>query len=1100
MTSLIGQTINNRYRLESLLGDGGMGTVYRAYDINLDRQVALKLMHAHFARNEEFRARLIQEARTAAQLDHPSAVRVYDFGESDSGLFIAMEYVDGGSLRDHLRRLQRMQKYLPPAQSLQIGAQIADALDYAHNKGIVHRDIKPGNIMLKRLMRPDEPGEQPFRAVLTDFGLVKLQEGTAITQSGATLGTPTYMSPEQCAGEKIDGRADIYGLGVVLYELFTNRLPFTFQTLAEALATHQRGDMPQPASEIRTDIPQIIDTILVRSLAKNPDDRYDTGAELTDALRSAVIALEGAPTLVMTPDEMDILERVSEPPPGHELLIDTPGHPRSIVPLTQAVITLGRQADNEIVLPADGVSRHHARLQATALGWEVLDLGGINGTYLNDRRLRADDPTPITPGSHLRIGPYELTLQGPEIAVHEPDPDEVHTIMGGTAEQITVPPGEMPPTQIEDVPAMAMFLPSDRISIEPGQRAEMVVEVVNRSDEDDRISIRVQGLQPSWVVTPGQFVNVPAGATVPIRLAFRPPRHRSTPSGRQRFRLELVSQQNPALKVGISASLIIGSFIAFEASLDQEQVRLPDIVTVTVRNTGNAPGDFSVVARDRQGGLKFRGERGRIRLQGGQAAHVEIEIEAEQSSLLGGSELFPFEIDVASTAGGRQVLSGEAHTGPAIPPIFMYVIIFFITFACAIAALTIVFNRDVLFGRDDPTITPTMDMTAELFVTETAAAQLTVIANATNVAATATIQGDSDGDGLSDLQEAEIGTDPFNPDTDSDGLGDGEEVLRYITNPLNRDTDNDILIDGDEVHTYSTDPANPDTDGGSVFDGTELTRGTNPLDPNDDVPATATGTATSPGPTATFTLTPLPSATPLPSVTPLPSATLIPSPTPTNIPPPTDTPLPSATPTQTATPTVTPTPSNTPLPNPAVSWLASPPTIDGTYNPAEWPSQPFVQFSVVGNPAALVQVYFGRDAQNLYLAYLVNDGVNDATDSVKMYFDTLGNQGDPDAADRFFQIGRDGATEIQAGIGSNTDGLLWNSAYTSTNWSSAVGESGVQWVVEMQIDQLAEMPSLANPFGMMSQVLFTGELATWPDGASSADLNSWQFVDNVSSP
>lgn len=202
MTNLVGRTINGRYRLESLLGDGGMGTVYRAYDLNLDRQVAIKLMHAHFARREEFRARLNQEAKTAAQLDHPSVVGIYDFGDSDDGLFIAMEYVDGGSLRDHLRRLQRMNKFLPMVQSLQIVAQIADALDYAHQNGIIHRDVKPGNILLKRLNRPDEPGEQPFRATLTDFGLVKLQEGIGLTQSGATLGTPTYMSPEQCAGKR----------------------------------------------------------------------------------------------------------------------------------------------------------------------------------------------------------------------------------------------------------------------------------------------------------------------------------------------------------------------------------------------------------------------------------------------------------------------------------------------------------------------------------------------------------------------------------------------------------------------------------------------------------------------------------------------------------------------------------------------------------------------------------------------------------------------------------------------------------------------------------------------------------------------------------
>lgn len=1092
MTSLIGHTINNRYRLESLLGDGGMGTVYRAYDVNLDRQVALKLMHAHFARNEEFRQRLIQEARTAAQLDHPSVVRVYDFGDSESGLFIAMEYVNGGSLRDHLRRLQRMGKYLPLAQSLQIGAHIADALDYAHQRGIVHRDIKPGNIMLKRLTRPDEPGEQPFRALLTDFGLVKLQEGAELTQSGATLGTPIYMSPEQCSGETLDGRSDLYGLGVVLYELFTNRLPFNFQSLTEALAAHQRGEMPQPAHEHRPDVPQIIDNILVKSLAKKPDDRYESGAKMHDALRSAIISLEGAPTQVMMREEMDILEKVSEPLPGHELMIDTPGHPRSIVQLTQAIITLGRQADNEIVLPAEGVSRHHARLQATALGWEVVDLGGINGTYLNDRRLRADDPTPILPGSHLRIGPYELTLQGPEIAVHEPDPAEARTIMGGTAEQITIPPETA--TAVEPAEPLAIFLANDALSVEPGQQAELVVEVVNRSDKDDRVSLRVQGIPASWVVAPGQFVKVAAGTTVPIRMAVRPPRHRSTPTGRQRFRLELVSQQFPTAKVGVSASLIVGTFVAFEAALDKQQVRMPDVITVTVQNTGNAPADFSVVARARQGGISFKGERGRIRLQAGQAAHVELELEGEQSSLFGSNELYAFEVEVISSGGGRQVLNGEAFAGPAVPPALLYMLVFLVTFACAIALIAIVWNRDVLFGRAEPTLTPTVDPALAAFVTQTAVAQSTQNAFGTSAAMTATVQGDSDGDGLSDAEEALLGTDPSNPDSDADGLRDGEEAKVYGTNPKERDTDLDLLGDGDEIKVHRTDPKNPDTDGGTIRDGAEVDRGTNPLDPADDVPVTPTDTATA-GPTPTFTNTPPPSATATWTNTPPPSATFTPTPTPSS----TFTPTP--TPTASATSTMTPTPSQTPQPNPVVGCLPAPPTIDGNYSPAEWPSQPIAQFSPAGSPGALAQVYMGRHGPDVFLAFLVNDATYDDNDTVQVYFDTLGNGGDPDAADRLFIVQRGGGTAVQAGIGSNSDGLTWNLDYTSTNWTAVPGGlPGVQWVAEIQINQAAEMPALASTYGLMFQVLYPATPAVWPEAASPVNVNTWQPVDGAVCP
>lgn len=1096
--SFIGRTINNRYRLESLLGDGGMGAVYRAYDVNLDRQVALKVMHSHYARQEEFRTRLIREARTAAKLDHPSIVRVWDFGDSDSGLFIAMEYVDGGSLREHLRRLQRMRKFLPLVQSLQIGAQIADALDYAFRRGIVHRDIKPGNILLKRLNRPDEPGDQPFRALLTDFGLVKLQEGLGITQSGATLGTPTYMSPEQCRGETLDGRSDLYALGVVLYELFTNRLPFNFSNLNEAIATHSRGEMPTPAHEIRPELPPIIDAILNKCLAKDPNDRYADGVEMSDALRSAMLSFEGAPTQIMVREEMDILERVSEPPPGYELIIDTPGHPPSTVALTQSVITLGRNADNDIVLPAEGVSRHHARLQATALGWEVIDLGGINGTFLNDRRIRADDPTPLSAGFNLRVGPYELTLRAPEVAFEDLYDSEPSEPMGGTAEQVAetatvvtaAVAADNDDDENENLEPIAIFLPNDRVSVDPGQRVDMKVEVVNNTQREDRVSVRVVGLPASWVVTPNEFVDLPADSPKQITISIRPPKHRSTPAGRQRFRVEVVSQRNAQAKVGVGAFLIIGTFEAFEASLDVEQIPIPGIATVSIANIGNTTSVFSVVARDNLGLLRFKGERGRIQLQPGQVAKVELEISvAQQQGLFGSSEIYDFSVEVTG-AGASQTLNGEAVSRSSVPPGLLYAFIFILTFLCVVMALFYFFGPEDGFSPGDrPTNTPTpMTMLTETAVIE----QTTIAQTATSAAATATVEGDSDGDGLSNGQENLIGTDPFNPDTDGDGLSDGEEVLIHGSNPLSPDTDGDILRDGDEVNIHRTSPTQADTDGGGVPDGAEVTRGTNPLDPRDDLPATATSTSSAPTPTWTpvvITATPQPSATWTPVVitaTPQPSATASATASPTT--------------TATATVTVSPTATTTVAPNPQIACISSPPTIDGNYNPSEWPTEPFATYNALGRTTERTQVYVARNGSTLYLAFLINDPTRDASDAQEIYFDTTNNGGDPDTADRFFRVDRSNNAAVQAGIGNNADGLTWNNSYTSTNWTSQVGESTGQWVLEMSISQAAEMPGLVNPFGMMLQTNYTGSLGTWPTSANSILLNTWQDVDHSPCP
>lgn len=1104
MTTRVGEVINNRYRLEALLGDGGMGTVYRAYDQNLGRQIAIKFMHAHFARRQEFRARLEQEARATAQLNHPSIVQIYDFGQSDDGLFIAMEYVDGGSLREHLQRLQRLGKYLPLNQSLQIAAQIADALHYAHRQGIIHRDVKPGNIILKRLSEPDRPHEQPFRALLTDFGLVKLQEGSSMTQSGTTLGTPIYMSPEQCVGNKLDGRSDLYALGVVLYELVTNRLPFNFQSLSEAMATHGRGDPPPLPRTVRADLPNFIEGILMKALAKNPNDRFASGAEMAKLLRAAMTAtsrLDETTTQIMSRHESSILEAVSQAPPGFELHIQTPGHPPSEIPLSRAEVRLGRQPDNDVVLPDEGVSRYHARLKATALGWELIDLGGLNGTWLDERRLSANEIAALAPGSRLRIGPYEMTLVGPEIATPEATLAQMPSPSPPPAQTSPTPTTPGPNQRVAISTPLGLFLANDSFSVEPGQSVTITAEVVNRSQIDDRVSLRVQGLPPEWITSSPEFVTVPAGETVPITISLRPPRRGDTPTGRQRFRLNLVAQQHDAGRIAVSATLQISTFTAFEASMNTDQLRAPGSVAVNVRNTGNVASEFSVVARERQNKLRFRGERGRIRLEPNKVMQVDLALEPRQQSWFGNRELYLFEVEVSSSAGGRQLLSGQAKGGTLLPAYLPYVGLFLVVFSCVSILMATLIGSDRLFFDSRP-------------VVDVAATQTAVSLNATLQAAVPTpsitpVTGqppwevDSDGDGLSNYQESILGTNPNNPDTDGDGISDGDEVFIYGTDPRKWDTDSDLLPDGDEIFVYGTDPTNPDTSGDGILDGVAVLQGLNPLLPQITPSPTPTFT---PGPTATDTPIVTPSITPTPTETgtatptftpsPSPSVTLTPSPSPT----PTETGTPTMTPTASSTPTITPTPTSTPLPPLEIGCVDTPPTINGVFDILEWGDM-LAQFQPEGNSSRQVQVYFVRDATHLYLAFLINDPTNDPSDSLRLYFDTTNNGGDPDTSDRAFQIGRDGSTNISAGIGSNSDGQNWNPGYSSDNWEAAVGETpGDQWVVEVAIHAAVEMGALADIFGLMVQVLYTGEMATWPDEANFINADTWQPIQNVTCP
>ncbi len=1102
MTTQVGQVINNRYRLEALLGDGGMGTVYRAYDQNLGRQISIKFMHAHFARREEFRARLEQEARTTAQLSHPSIVQIYDFGESEAGLFIAMEYVDGGSLREHLQRLQKMGKYLPLNQSLQIAAQIAEALHYAHRRGIIHRDVKPGNIILKRLPEADKTNEQPFRALLTDFGLVKLQEGSTMTQSGTTLGTPVYMSPEQCVGQKLDGRSDIYALGVVLYELVTNRLPFTYQSLSEALASHSRGDLPTLPRKLRPELPPFVDGLLLKILAKKPEDRFANGAELARLLRAAMAAtaqLDEQATQIMSRHESSILEQVSQPPAGFELHIQTPDYPDTIIPLSRAVVTLGRQPDNHVVLPDEGVSRYHAHLKATPLGWELVDLGGLNGTWLDDRLLNPHEAAAIVPGSEVRIGPYKMTLVGPELAT--PEAILSHLPSPTSTERPLSTPTSRPTPTTSSLP-LGLFLATDSFEVEPGQSITITAEVVNRTSINDRVSLRVQGLPAHWVTSPPEFVSVPAGETVAIDVTVRPPRQSSTPTGRQRFRLTLTAQRHDELQVGASASLQIKPFMAFEARLGGDQLRVPGVATVFIGNTGNVAADFSLVARDRQNRIRFRGERGRIRLYPDQEAQVELELEPRQQKVFGSRELYLFDVEVASSAGGRQLLSGEAKGATLLPAWASYVGLFVITFSCIVLLVALLIGFDRFFFGTTVTVDTPATQTAVAFEA-TRLAELALTPDPTPVTGLPPWEVDSDGDGLSDYQESILGTDPNNPDTDGDGISDWEEVFIYGTDPLKWDTDGDLLPDGDEIFVYGTDPTNPDTSGDGILDGVAVAQGLNPLLRH--VTASPTPTFT-PGPTATDTPIVTPSITPTPTETGTPTPTFTPSPspsvtsTPSPSPTPTATGTPTVTPTASSTPTITPTPTSTPLPPLEIGCVATPPTIDGVFDILQWGSM-VAQFQPEDNGSRQVQVYFVRDATHLYLAFLINDPTSDPSDSLRLYFDTTNNGGDPDTSDRAFQIGRDGSTNISAGIGSNSDGQNWNPGYTSNNWEAAVGETaGDQWVVEVAIHAAVEMGALADVFGLMVQVLYTGEMAVWPDDASFVDADTWHPIQNVTCP
>ncbi len=268
MFDLIGKTIGP-YRILEQIGVGGMATVYKAYQPSMDRYIALKILPHYVSEDQNFAKRFQREARAIAKLEHPHILPVYDYGEYEGVTYIAMRYVEAGTLKQHLAKGP-----LPLDEINRLIGQIGNALDYAHRLGVIHRDVKPSNVLI------DEQGN----TYLTDFGLARMMEASQeLTGSGVGVGTPAYMSPEQGQGIKADHRSDLYSLGVILYEMVTGHVPFEAETPMAVMLKHITDPLPLPRT-LRPDVPEAIERVILKALAKNPADRFQTAGELVQAL------------------------------------------------------------------------------------------------------------------------------------------------------------------------------------------------------------------------------------------------------------------------------------------------------------------------------------------------------------------------------------------------------------------------------------------------------------------------------------------------------------------------------------------------------------------------------------------------------------------------------------------------------------------------------------------------------------------------------------------------------------------------------------------------------------------------------------------------
>jgi serine/threonine protein kinase len=671
---MIGQTLN-RYKITNLLGEGGMGAVYKGRDMTLQRDVAVKIMHPHFARQPNFQERFLQEARTAARLSHPGIVQVFDFGQQQGVLYIVMEFIQGDNLGKMLRDLRTKGGSIPLAESVHLIEQVSQALDYAHKLGVLHRDIKPDNIMLKQ-----ETGQTaPFRPVLTDLGLAKLVEGGIMTQEGTSMGTPAYMSPEQALGQPTDPRSDVYSLGILLFELAVGRLPFPARTITEAIQYHTKQAPPAPHT-IRPDIPEPLERIILKAIEKDPSRRFSSAMELAQALSQLKLSLNNlAPSTIAAGNMLSLTTQFQESlvgargasimlefgDPGDlsqdKILVLTPDKTSRSIPIKPGGMKLGRETDNDIVVDDKKASRHHARVEFKSGQYVVIDLDSTNGTYMGNTRMLPGVAQEWTPDKPIRIGDVWIRLVRAANKGGTTVAQQAGTRADGTA---------IDPNMVRSSAGsgrVGVFLESPNLSAEPGKPQTFSIVLLNQGAVVDHFKIIIEGIPQDWVTIPAAVQLLP-GDQQTVSLGLQPPRSPQFRAGRYAISLRVTSQSDPSQFAEIKANLTLKHYSQFTSELFPERFKTGAPSQVKINNLGNVPESFQVLLKDRADELEFSPSQGQVNIPEGKSGVLDFSAKPRQRRLIGGEKTHAISAQVKNALGDIQNHTGEVISYGVIPP------------------------------------------------------------------------------------------------------------------------------------------------------------------------------------------------------------------------------------------------------------------------------------------------------------------------------------------------------------------------------------------------------------------------------------------------
>lgn len=892
MNNLVGQQISH-YQIKSLLGSGRIGSVYQAINLKDMSLVALKTVELDFAKDPDLRLRFLQEIKSLPRLEHPSIINIYEAGIDTKldMLYSTMEYVPNRNLNAYLQQLHFNDQQLGIAESLILIAQIAEALGYAHKKGMVHRDVRPNVILFKTDDHPDESGALPGRAAISDFVLLTLLEQEKETFARSL----PYMAPEYFLSQPYDGRSDLYSLGIVLYQLLTDRLPFSAGNNADATRQHS-SETPPSLSKIRPQLSQGIETAVFKAIAKKPADRYQTGAEMAAALRAIADTLGERMAVAETVDadanfvktEIDLNPAPLFNPTStqDDQLTVTKDLPHS---LNRQLISIGRSESSDIVLTDGSISRQHAQLERTGDGWQVRDLGSENGTYLGGKPLLPDIPEEWSSFQPLRIGAYYLHLK-----------------LGKNREK--------------NSHSFIVSVSPDEVEVRAGEQAVLQIGMRNDSEMVMEYQIDMARLPERWVHIPAEPLRLRPNEQNIFNVAIAPPLQESL-MGNHRYLLTISSSANPEDKVAVPGIVrVLPAADFFTATLEDNVVDEKGHLYLDIGNRSLKSKTFTVSGTNPDRKVRYAVWRPKTAVStnatnkpssGGlisgkknplgklpalrriQTAPQQMWRRVQDKPRQALNKILPGLGTMVPTIGTPKL------SKPTLPkrktstpnsyqkidfPDALYSKITVPAGETAVVHLGVKSRKRPFWGSKNDSISfkigvedgknDAETLTGELPVkprirSSAAAIILTILImlaclfaayayisrynNTVNAALLS--KGDRDNDGLSNWAEVYVyETDPNRADTDGDGLSDGDEI-RDGLNPRSHDSDGDGLADGDEV-LHGTNPRLQDSDGDTLPDGLEVyTLDTNPLIP-DALPVII------PTPVLTVTFT-VPTATPV---------------------------------------------------------------------------------------------------------------------------------------------------------------------------------------------------------------------------------------------